>query len=115
MADVTITITIPSAYVSRLQDAVVNGVDCQEKVVTPTEMPILDAEGQPTGETKMVDVVTYKTLNPKVCLIRNIKSSLKQIVKTYERQLAEKTAVQSYNTTYKTWSDTYEELTVDGV
>jgi len=115
-ADVIISITIPSAYVPRLQAAVENGVNCQKRVVTPTEteVPILNEFGEPTGETTTVinDVTTWETLAPKACLIRNIKNELIQIVRTYERQLAEKAAQAEYSIKYHEWSDNYQELEV---
>ena len=111
--DMVITITIPDAYADRLKTAVRASVNCDKTITTPTETPILDEFGEPTGETEMVDVITVKTMAPKACLARQFKQDIKQIVRTYERQIAEKEAQAAYSQFYKAWKNSYQAITVE--
>ena len=69
-ADVVITITIPDAYVARLQAAIQGKLHC--------------AEG----------------MTDKACLVDAIKRQIKNLIMSWEREQADKAYVDSYNETY---------------
>ena len=111
-ADVEITITIPDAYVARLQAAVAN-IECTQEETIQVEVPILDEFGQPTGETQMVDQVVTSTLNPKACLTRKIINELKAFVKMTEERDAVIAAKDAYDTLLEQWLENYDDLGVE--
>jgi hypothetical protein len=90
-ADVTISITIPSAYVSRLA-AAVGSLNCT----------VVDENG---------DVV--ETLNAQACLKRKILNELGDFVNKYEENLAIQSAKDAYNTTMQEWLDNYVPIPVE--
>jgi len=90
-ADVVITITIPDAYVSRLQAAVAN-LNCD----------VVDEAGE------IID-----TLNPKACLTRKIVNDLKVFVKMTEELAAKIAARDAYDSYLEQWAESYDELDVN--
>ena len=112
-ADVTLSVTIPSDHVAKMAQAVTTCMNCEATITTPTETPLLDEEGQPTGEMEMVDVTTTTTLGPKACMLRQFRNELKELAIRYNRLLAEQAGTQSYNDAYKAQIDSFVPLTVD--
>ena len=90
-ADVEITITIPDAYVARLQAAVEN-IDCN----------VLDENGE-----------IISTLNPKACLTRKIINELKAFVKMTEERDAVIAAKDAYDTLLEQWLENYDDLGIN--
>jgi len=90
-ADVVISITIPDAYVARLQ-AAVGSLNCT----------VVDENGE------VID-----TLDPKSCLKRKMVNELGDFVNKYEEEVAKQTAKDAYNTVYQDWLDNYVPVPVE--
>jgi len=84
-ADVTLSITVPDAYVARLQ-AAVSTLNCT----------VVDENG-----------VITQTLDPKACLIRKMKNELADFINKYEVSVAKQTLEADYNAAYQAWVDSY--------
>jgi len=85
-ADVIITLTIPDAYVARLQAAVEGSLNCT----------VVDENG-----------VIIDTLNAKACLTRKIKNELIDFLNRYEEKVIKEAATEAYNAIYQDWLDNY--------
>jgi len=84
-ADVTLSITVPDAYVPRLQ-AAVGSLNCT----------VVDENG-----------VVVQTLDPKACLIRKMKNELADFINKYEVSVAKQTLEADYNAAYQAWVESY--------
>ena len=92
MADVVISITIPSAYVSRLQAAVEGSIYCD----------VVDENG-----------IVINTLGPKECLKRKIVNELVDFINRYEEKIAKQLSKDAYNTVYNDWTNSYVPVPVN--
>ena len=90
-ADVVITITIPDAYVSRLQ-AAVGSICCD----------VVDENGE------VID-----TLNSKACLKRKMLNELSDFINKYEERQAKQSAKDAYSSVYQDWLNNYEPVPVN--
>jgi len=84
-ADVTLSITVPDAYVARLQ-AAVGTLNCT----------VVNDEG-----------VVIQTLDPKACLVRKMKNELADFINKYEVSIAKQTLEADYDAAYQAWVDSY--------
>lgn len=86
MADVVISITIPDAYVARLQAAVEGSICCD----------VVDENG-----------IVIDTLGAKACLKRKMVNELVDFINRYEEKIAKQLSKDAYNTVYYNWADNY--------
>jgi len=91
-ADVVFTLTIPEAYVPRLEAAVENSIDCN----------VFDENGE-----------LVETLGAKACLRRYLINEMKAVIRAYENRIAQEQAQDAYDTMYQDWIDSYENVPVE--